>query len=649
MSGLSQLLQTGLTGVSAATEAMQTVANNTANVNTPGYNVQSVNQTELSGTAAGGAGSGAEVTSIQRAFSQFLFQQGVQASSANQAAQIVQSNAQNLAAIFPVASGGAGGLGSAVDSLFSAANQLAQDPTSAGNREAFLGQAQSLAAAFQSVSGQISTDLSGVDSQTAAAVQQINTLTQQIAHLNQAIPAQTTAAGGAPNSLLDQRDQLVQQLGQQLGVTIVPGANGVVDVYTTGGAALVNGATADQLAVGQGQYGDGEVSITYTPTGQDLTASLSGGQLGGLVAARNQLVSAQDLVGALAAGVGVAVNNQQSLGLDQNGNLGGPLFSFAGPAVYASQSNLGTGTLSAEITDPNSFTPGDFVVTKTASGFEASNPATGQVSDLGNGPTLTFNGVTITVSGAVQTGDSFAIEPTAVAAQTLTTTISDPSAIAAASPYVATPGNNTGNVQATTGSPVAATALPAGAILVPASQFGQPLTVQFTSSSNFNVLSSSNSVIASGTVSPNSGAEIAIAYPASASAGDVATISLSAGTAAVSDSFVLTPGGPGSNGNIVALAGLANQSLVSGQTFDNYYSGLVTNIGSGGQDAQVSAQAAQAVLTQAQNTQQSVSGVNLDQQAADLVSYQQAYQAAAQVIATTQTLFQSLLTALQAA
>lgn len=647
MSGLSQLLQTGLTGLSAASEAMQTVANNTANVNTPGYNVLSVNQTELPGTA-GGLGSGAEVTSIQRAFSQFLFQQGVQASSANQAAQIVQSNAQNLAAIFPVASGGAGGLGAALDSLFSAANQLAQDPTSGANREAFLGQTQSLAGAFQSVSGQISTNLGSIDSQTAAAVQQINALTQQIAQLNRAIPVQTTAGGGSPNSLLDQRDQLVQQLGQQLGVTIVPGANAVINVYSAAGAVLVNGASAYQLAVGQDQYGDGEVSITYAPTGQNLTGSLSGGRLGGLATARNQLVNAQNSVGALAAGVAAAINNQQSLGLDQNGNLGGQLFSAAGPAVYASQSNVGSGALSAAISDPNNFTPGDFVVTKTATRFEANNPATGQVSDLGNGPTLTFNGVTIAVSGVVQTGDSFEIEPTASTAQTLTTAISDPSAIAAASLYVSTPGNNTGNVQATTGSPVAATTLPAGAILVPASQFGQPLTVQFTSSSNFNVLSSSNSVIASGSLSPTSGAEIAIGYPASGSAGDVATISLSAGTAAVGDSFVLTPGGPGSNGNIVALAGLANQSLVSGQTFDNYYSGLVTNIGSRGQDAQVAAQTTQAVLTQTQNTQQSLSGVNLDQQAADLVSYQQAYQAAAKVIATAQTLFQSLLAAVAA-
>jgi len=184
---------------------------------------------------------------------------------------------------------------------------------------------------------------------------------------------------------------------------------------------------------------------------------------------------------------------------------------------------------------------------------------------------------------------------------------------------------------------------------VPASEFGQQLSIQFTSSSSFDVLSSGGSVVASGSVSPSSGAEIAIAYPAPpAPAGEVVPITLSAGTAAAGDSFTLSPGGPGSNGNIVGLANLASQVELSGQTFGNAYAALVSNVGSRGQEAQVPAQAAQAVLTQAQNTQQSISGVNLDEEAANLVSYQQAYQAAARVIATAQTLFDSLITALQA-
>jgi flagellar hook-associated protein 1 len=648
MSGLSQILQIGLSGLSAATEAMQTVSNNTANVDTAGYDVEFVDQTELPGLD-GGAGSGALVTSIEQAFDQFLYQQGVQATSANQSAQIVQTNAQNLAALFPTGSSDSSGLGAAIDSFFSAANTVAQDPSNAADQEAFLGQAQSLAVSFNALGGQIASAIGGVDSEATSAVQQANSLTQQVAQLNQQISAQAGSPAGPPNSLIDQRNQLVQQLGQQLGVTTVSQANGSVDVYTAGGAALVNGSTAYRLGLGQSEYGDGAITITDAATGQDLTASLSGGELGGLLASRAQLVGAQNSVGALAAGLAAAVNTQQSLGLDQNGNLGQPLFSVAGPAVYASQNNTGTGTLTASIADPAKFTPGDFILTDTSNGFEATNTTTGQVAALGKGPTLSFDGLTVKVSGTVAVGDSFEIEPTATAAQTLTATLGNPTGIATASPYVATPGSNTGNVTATVGAAVGRSTLPANTIVLPASDFGQTLTVQFTSNTAFNIVSSNNKVIASGTLKPSSGAEIAIAYPSPAPAGEVVPITLSAGTAAKGDSFTFSPGGSGSNGNISALSGLANQNLVSGQTLDSYYIGLVATVGSQGQNAENAAQATQAVLTQAQNAQQSVSGVDLDQQAADLVSYQQAYQAAAQVISTAETVFQNLIAALQAA
>jgi flagellar hook-associated protein 1 FlgK len=302
--------------------------------------------------------------------------------------------------------------------------------------------------------------------------------------------------------------------------------------------------------------------------------------------------------------------------------------------------------LTAAITDPTSFTPSDFILAKTAAGFQATNTVTGQVTTLGNGPTLNLDGITVTVSGTIATGDSFKLEPTAAAGQSFTASISDPSAIAAASPYVATSNSNAGNVQATVGSPVSGTGLPPATVNVAAANFGQPISIKFTSSSTFQVLSSGNTVIASGSFSASSGAEITIAYPTPPGpTGEVVPISLSAGTAAAGDSFALTPGGTGSNGNIVGLAGLANQDLLSGQTFGNAYATLVSSVGSHGQAAQVTAQAAQAVLTQAQNTQQSISGVNLDEEATHLVAYQQAYQAAAKVIATAQTLFNSLLNA----
>jgi flagellar hook-associated protein 1 len=647
MTGLSELVNIGWTGLDAATQAMQTVANNTSNVNTAGYDVEAVQQAAEPGTP-GGVGNGTEVTSIQRAFDQFVFSQMVTATSANQAAQVAQNSAQNLSAIFPVASGGEGGLGAALTSFFGAMNAVGQDPTSLPNRQTLLSDAQSLAAEFNSVGGQLASNLTTLNGQMSSAVSSINSLTQQIASLNQQIMAQSApGTGGPPNALMDSRDNLVQQLGQELGVTLVSGPANSLDVYTTGGAELVDGGTFASLAATAGDYGGGSVSVIYQPTGQNITASLSGGTIGGLVGSQAQIVAAQNSVGAVAAALASAVNTQQSLGLDLSGALGTNLFAVAGPTVLAASSNTGSGTLAAAIVDPSGFVPGNYIITKTAGGYQATDAATGAVSSLGSGPSLSLDGMTLTVSGAINVGDSFEVEPTATAAQTLTVATTDPSAVAAASAYVATPGGNAGDVTAGAFAPVAGGSLPAGTPIVPSSYFGQNLTVKFTSATTFNVLSAGNAVIASGSFSAANGAEIAIAYPSPAPAGQVAAVTLSPGTPAVGDTFSLTPGGVDSNGNIVAMTNLASQNLLSSQTLSSAYGSLVAQVGSAGQSANFAASATQGVLSQIQSVQQSISGVNLDEQAADLVNYQQAYQASAQVIASAQTLFQDLITALQ--
>ena len=648
MSGLSQLINTGWSGLDAATKAMETVSNNTANVNTPGYNVESVQQAEVPGLP-NGAGVGTDVTSIQRAFNQFVFSQLVSAGSANQAAQVAQNSAQNLAAIFPVASGGAGGLGAALTGFFAAMNAVSQDPTSLPNRQTFLSDAQVLAADFNSVGNQLATGLTQLNGQLANAVGTVNSLTQQIASLNQQIMAQQGAGAGSPNALMDTRDNLVQQLGQDLGVSVTAGPNGSVDVYTTGGAVLVAGGTSANLVATSGGYGGATLSVVYQPTGQDITASLSGGTIGGVIASQSQIAAAQNSVGGIAAALAASVNAQQSLGLGLNGAQGANLFSVGGPNVLAAAANTGSGSLSAAITDANSFVPSDYIITKTSGSFQATNIATGQVTSLGGGPTLSLDGMTLTVAGTINTGDSFEIEPTATAAQTLKVVTTDPKAVAAASAYVASPRSNIGNVTASAFSAAASGSLPAGTVIVPASYFGQNLTVKFTSATSFDVLSPLNTVIGSGTFSASTGAQVAVAYPSPpAAAGEVASFSLSPGTPAVGDTFTLTPGGVNSNGNVLAMANLASKNLLSGQTLGSAYGALVGQVCSAGQAANFAAQTAQGVLSQVQSVQQSISGVNLDEQAADLVNYQQAYQAAAQVIASAQVLFQSLLTAVQA-
>lgn len=660
MTGLTQVLNVGISGLEAATEGMQTVSNNTANVNTSGYNMETINQVAINGVdiPSGGLGAGVDVTSVQRAFNQFVYDEILSATATNQSANTILSNTENLSGIFPVASGGANGLGQAISSFFGGVNTVAQDPANVDDRQVMLGDAQSVTSLFNSVGATLSASLTTQNQQIGSMVNQINTLTSQIAALNTTIESEEGSTGSAPNSLLDQRDQTVEQLSQLIGVNVVTGANGSENIYAAGGAALVAGGTSFTLQATSGSYADGNTSVIYGPTGEDITSSLSGGQLGGLIAFRTQLTNAANSVGALAASFATAVNNQQAQGLDLNGNLGTAMFNVPGPTVYTSSANTGSGSISASISNTGTLVPDNFIVTKTSSGYQATDLSTGQVTSLGSGSTFSYHGMTLTVSGTVNNGDSFEVEPTATTAQDMSVAISNPNLIAAASPYVATAGaltsagtitdNNAGNVQATIGSTVQNGSLPPGTVIVPSSDFGQQLSIQFTSATTFNVVSSGGATIASGSFSPTSGAQIALEYPAGAASGEAITVSLSPGNAATGDDFVLSLAGSGNNGNISAMAAIDGQNVISGESLSDYYAQLVSAIGNQGQEAQVASQASQSVLTSAQNIQQSISGVNLDEQATLLVSYQQAYQAAAQIISTAQSLFAGLISAIQA-
>ncbi|MGH6967855.1 MAG: flagellar hook-associated protein FlgK [Stellaceae bacterium] len=659
MGGINQVLDSALSGLLAAQQGMATEANNTSNVNTPGYAVEGLNQIETLGTSGplGGIGTGTSVVSIQRSFDQYIYQEMVQADSVNQAAQVVLSGTSSLSSVFPLASGGAGGLGQIIGSLFDAANTVAQDPSNLSNRDAFLSSAQQVVSLFQSVGSELASNITTANGEITQSVAQINNLAAQVAQINQDILSQSGPTDSATNSLIDQADQLVQQLGEQVGVTISAGASGTMDVYLVNGMALVNGATSYNLSAASGSFNDGTLSINYSANGEDLTNRISGGQLGGLLSMRSQYTSANESIGGLAVALSSAINGQQTLGLDLNGNLGQALFSVPAPVVFASTANTGGATVSATISNPNAFTPGDYILTRTSGGYQATNTTTGQTTTLGAGPTLSLDGMSVTVSGTANVGDSFEIEPTLKAATGIAVTTTDPSAIAAAAPYVATAGTmtsggisdtNTGTVTMTAGAPTASGSLPAGTVIVPSAYFGQQLSVKFTSGTTYGVYSSGGSFIASGTFSGTSGAELAIGYPSPpAPAGEIATFTLSAGTSVAGDSFVLSPGGTGSNGNMVAMADLQTADLLSGQTLNDAYTKLVTDIGDRGAEANAAGQAAQSVYNQAQSNEQSISGVNLDEEAANLVQLQQAYQANAQVIGTIQSLISSLITAMQ--
>jgi flagellar hook-associated protein 1 FlgK len=413
-------------------------------------------------------------------------------------------------------------------------------------------------------------------------------------------------------------------------VSAVSEPNGSISVYASNGQALVSGNKAYALSTGGTAYDPTRTDV-FDATGTDISNKVSGGSLGALLSYRsNVLDSVQNQLGQSAVALASSVNAQQAKGMDLNGKQGGAIFNMPTPTVLPSSANKGTGSVSASITDVSQLTSSDYVMSYNGSQWNLQTTS-GQAVPLttnANG-TLSANGLTFSVSGTAQAGDSFQIQPTRQASTSLAVTMTDPNGIAAAALLTSTAASantGTGKIGSVTVQNASNAALTSNAKL------------SFPSASTYQVTDSAGNVLSSGSY--------AAGQTISANGWSVTP----SGTPAANDSFTV---GLNSNGlkdtsNALSLAALSNVGVLNGgsQSVIASYGQLTTNIGTVGSQAQTNLTTQTSLYNQAVSSQQSVSGVNLDEEAANLVRYQQAYQASAQVIATSQTIFSSLLTAI---
>lgn len=669
MSGISGLINNALSGLQVSQVALQTTGNNIANVNTPGYSRQTAVPTTLPPSYIGGQylGNGAQIETISRAYDSFLQTQVWSSTAATSASSALNTQLQQISNLLASPQGG---LTSQLNQFFSGVAQVAANPADLPSRQSMISQAQSLAQTFQSLGGQLQTLSNGVNQQIGQSITSINALTQQIADLNRQISILSGSGNGNPNDLLDQRDQLISQLNAQVGVSVLPQSNGQVNVFTGNGQVLVAGTQSYALKTAPGIYDPSQLEVAYAANGSIISQGLSGGALGGLLQFRaTSLAPAQNALGQIADGIAAEFNLQQSKGIDLNGNFGQPLFQGGPVQVLASQYNTGSGTISGSITDVTQLTTADYQLQDNGGTWSVTNLSTGQalsgsalaVTTSGSVTTLAFDGVQVNVSGAAS-GDSFLVEPTRLGASTFQSVLSDPRAIAAAAPYASSAGvvqsngsianNNLGNLVLSAG---AWSATSGGATLVSGAVVNTPLQITLTSggtsgqSVGFQITAAgSATVLASGTVAlGSSGTTLAIPY-GNNPPGGYWEATLSGSLAASGDAFALTAAGPGNNANGQAMSALQTGKFLNNNTssFQDSYAQLVSQVATAANQSQTALAANQAVAQQATAAQQSVSGVNLDQEAANLVQYQQAYQAAAKAISVGSSLFQSLLQAL---
>ncbi len=622
-------MSTGLSGLLAFQRALDTTSHNIANATTEGYVRQRVElgTRPASAFSNGWIGNGVDVQTVRRQVDDFLVSQARGSNATVERLNIFAAQAERVSKLFV---DGDSGLSGAMQKLQNAIQGVATEPTSVAARQVLLGEAQSVSDRF----AYVDTQLRDLDAESASRLGvetgEINALAAGIARLNKDITAGYSATGQPPNDLLDERDRLLDRLAGKVGINVVPQDNGILNVFVGRGQALVLNERASTLAVARDTF-DGagsRVTLTGNQGTVDITASLSGGTLGGLLDFRSQVLDpARNDLGRIAVGLAEAVNSQHRAGVDLKGSLGADVFGLGAATGVARSTNAGNALAAVTRTSAAALTGSDYELEFGGSTWTLKRLDTGApVTLTGTGTSadpLRADGLSIVVSGTPATGDRLLLRPTRDAIQGFDLLIADPLRIAAAAPVVAAA--NAANSGAAT--------ISSGEVLDPANaQLRSPVTLQFLTPTTYSVNGSGSFTYSSGQPIDLNGWRVTVS-----------------GVPAAGDRFSVldASGATGDNRNMLALAtGFAAPRLDGGTTSLPASLGRLTSeIGVATQQAQINRDAQQVLQDDAVAQRQNFSGVNLDEEAANLLRYQQAYQAAAQLIRIANEMFQTLLDA----
>ena len=640
----------GISALNAAQVGMTTAEHNIANANTPGFSRQEVvvgtRPAQLTG--AGFLGQGSDVTTVRRVYNEFL--SGQVLGEQGQAAQLNTYYAQ-IQQIDNVLADPNAGLSSAIQDFFGAVNDVSNAPQSQPARQAMLGSANFLVTRFKSLDQRLTDINNSVNSQIRNSVTVVNSYANQIAALNGNIMKLQASSGQPPNDLLDQRDQLILQLNVEIKATVVKQADGYYNVFVGNGQSLVVGTQAFTLAVQQSPSDQGKLDVAYnnfngtqSPLQQ---GALQGGNLGGFLAFRDQtLAASQNSLGRVAMGIAGAFNQQHRLGQDLNGVLGGSFFAQPVPLVSGNTANTGTAVVSATVSsaaDAAALTGSDYVLKfNGGTSYTLTRLSDNLVTNYAAGlPATPVDGFTLASTAGAVAGDAYLIRPTANGARDIGVAVTDPAKIAAGAPIrTAATLANTGTGKISAGSvnltPVTVNPAHTSTDL----NLQQPVTITFTTPATFTVTGAVPAVV--GAQAYASGADISyngwtMQITGVPAAND--TFTIGSNTNATSDSR-----------NALLLAGLQVQNTLGAPsggipttTFLGAYAQLVSDVGNKTRELQVTSMAQTSMAVESVKTQQSFSGVNLDEEAANLLRYQRAYQAAGKAIQIANSMFDTIL------
>lgn len=658
------LYQTGVSGLLSAQQQLATTGHNIANVNTEGYTRQRTEQGATVGNYNGGnfVGSGTYVQDITRLYDQFSYKEQLLNKSNLGNADSISLDLNQLNEIMSFSSEAIGG---SIQRFYQAVNSIADNPNDIGLRNIALSQANVLAQDFNSISNNLDQLEKSTNGEIEEMANKISQISLDLAKINeQILQNKDISQTGQPNDLLDKRDQLVNELGEYTSVSTIEDTHGVMTVMIGNGATLVAGITPLTVSVEAGISDPLQTRLQLNS--RNGKVALDASKLGGAIAAKieyrdEHITQARSELNRLAMAVSQTLNQSQAQGLDLNEKQGLDIFTDINSTllqtsrVLASSKNSGNVEAGIKITDVSLVPTNEFTVKYDGSDYIMTNTRDGSTTTLVETTTGVYPtefGFEFTInSGTPNANDSFTLRPTENSAALLKVILNDPKGIAASSAIeVQADDNNVSN-----GSVSIVNVTDPEVARSFTDTINADLTVDVYESApgvfDYRVFNAATpppaATIASGSFAAGSTAVIDMPPSPATPAFQIEIAGLPVGQGALArEKFTISDAfGSGNASNATLMAATQEEQILGGgkQTFSQALATATAQVGSSASSAELIADTAQALFTQAYNRNQSNSGVNLDEEAANLLKYQQAYQASSQIISVANTIFDTLL------
>lgn len=703
---MADLLLTASSGLRAFQQALNVTGHNIANVNTEGYNRQrlEINAGTPQLSAGGYVGTGARTASINRVYQDYLSNQLNNSHTALAKYNNIDVYSTQLNGTLgnPEV-----GVSAGMQAVFSAWNIMSNDPANSTSSRFLLDSQAQLAMQVENYDSLRNDLVDQVNDQLSSSTTQVNRILNELVALNESLGSLNKRSELPANDLLDKRDQLVKNLNQYMDTKIFQNDDGTIDVYSSDGKVpLITDNRAIAIYTKESPFEKFDpingapiknqqldLYIQMPGTGREtvISNSITGGEIGGALAFRkDQLMRAEDELGLSIAGMAIAMNAQHRQGFDVAGVRGDDMFSLNGKTtvlmpnatVYNTPTNTGTGSVSVAGTVTSAFA---YKLTFNGINYDVTDAYTNAAVATGINLPQTYNGVTISMAGTPSRGDSFmAFSRSDFHTQLEQTAYKDVRNSGSITNNDITINlNKRGLSNNPTGSKAVLNDLSNPADLAQV-QKQLALLQPRTYSLSFDGSSYSISDVRTGKIIPlEQGVDDPVGYPSVTTLrfeGLQVDIDQSSRQMKLGDKFefrffddamaqfsttqlipeqVAYRGGDlrttpvsgsvplavGNNVNAANMASLQDKRLLNGNqnTFKSAYSVMVGNVGTYHQTNQVSMQTQEAVNSQLVQLKDSMSGVNLDEEAANMLRFQQAYQAAAQIMQASQRMFDAII------